>query len=1295
MSQPHPDVETNGQGKPRKSRWKFFGLAFAILLVLLAIFHRPLFFYGTRYFIIRTAKKQNIDLNYQINGTIFTSLRIRNLEARPTGPGPVEHIAIDQLVLRYSLPGLVRYGFAGFLHTVALENAQIEVNSYEPIDKPKGPRKAFKFPALFPTELRISNLNLLLHQKEGDLEIKGSNLTLLPDQEGKFEISRLAIPQVKRTWENLSASTTYHDRNLYLKDLRFDDQLRIQTLNLDASDLNEAILGFSLDLDLFGGHAEASGNFHDLNASNDLRLDVLVLSIPLERVSEYLKLEPPLGGSVRKLQATFSGPLENPSRWSATASGELAALETAEVRIQNAAVNLQAENGQFQVGAEAALESGDHLTLTAAGALPDKPAKLPMTRVAGKAVLAADNLSKWKLAGGNIRGGSVQFSAPFTLEDGVLFSDLSASIEQLEIAEGAVGNANVQASVRLKLARPEETEPLSGLEAKIKAGASKLRFKEYVTESVALEAKLDGSRLTLKQLEVVQGKNRVTASGTATIPEKGRTIDTAPVDVQFAIEAPRLAGFVSEDASKVLEGALHAGGAVTHRDGKWTGTVNLDARTLEANGLKVRSADADISLEGNVARINGLHIVFDASNHITGSGSFGLAPPFPYEGTLTAKLPNLAMLQPALETPERPVTLAGALDLLWTGKGEVQKVQHAGSIQLSIADARFNEVENINAAINGSYSPEQIELPGVKATSSAGNISADITLRDQRLAIDNLSAAIPQGAEITGFIHLPANLSDPTNPAQLIPRNGPLEAALELKQIQIGPLLKKGDTPPPVTGTVSAKASAAGTIDAPVVKADINAGQLKFEAAPDLEAATLESKVSLAEDTLKVTASFRLPNLQPLTVEASAPLRIPDVLEGGTDFQQIPIQAAVRLPSSSIAWLPRLVPDVRYIEGNAAVNVDLAGTVASPQITGAARLSVPALRFRDENLPPINQFQANLDFEGNTLAISKCSGLLAGGGFSAGGQVVFEPLTNPTIDLRIRTDNALMVRNETVTVRADTDLSIEGPVNGARVVGSVGVTNSRFFREIDILPLELPGRPAPTPPSGEPGFSFPKPPLKDWQFDITIKTLDPFVVRGNLADGSILLDMKLVGTGEQPALLGTVRITDFTASLPFSRLEVANGYAYFTEDQPFVPTLDIQGVSSIRNYRIKAYIYGEATNPQTVFSSEPPLPQEDIISLLATGTTTDELTGSSDALAGRAAVLLVQKLGRMIFKQSKPPKEDSFLDRFDVDAGAVDPRTGRQELQARFRLADQFYLIGDLDVQGDVRGQIKYLLRFK
>ena len=133
----------------------------------------------------------------------------------------------------------------------------------------------------------------------------------------------------------------------------------------------------------------------------------------------------------------------------------------------------------------------------------------------------------------------------------------------------------------------------------------------------------------------------------------------------------------------------------------------------------------------------------------------------------------------------------------------------------------------------------------------------------------------------------------------------------------------------------------------------------------------------------------------------------------------------------------------------------------------------------------------------------------------------------------------------------------------------------------------------------------------------------------------------------------------------------------------------------IHDHTIRVYIYGTSLAPEAIFTSEPPLPQEEIISLLATGATREELTGSNNLLAARAATLLVQQLYRKIFKKGQPTQSNSVFDRLDLDVGTVDPRTGQQQATARLKINDQFVFVGDIGVGGDYRGMLKYLIRFR
>src|SRR5437667_9283260 len=240
----------------------------------------------------------------------------------------------------------------------------------------------------------------------------------------------------------------------------------------------------------------------------------------------------------------------------------------------------------------------------------------------------------------------------------------------------------------------------------------------------------------------------------------------------------------------------------------------------------------------------------------------------------------------------------------------------------------------------------------------------------------------------------------------------------------------------------------------------------------------------------------------------------------------------------------------------------------------------------------------------------------------------------------------------------------------------------------------LQGGPRPWQTSERPQISFPDPPLRDWKFDVAIKTKDPVLIRGNLATGGAIADIKLMGAGLHPELKGTVRLENVQATLPFSRLEVSQGFLYFDPSDSMNPRIELHSASVIRDYTVRVYVYGTVLAPEVIFTSEPPLAQEEIISLIATGATRQELS-TGNVLAGRAAMLLVQQLYRKIVKKGEPTESNTVFNRLDLDLGTVDPRTGQQQATMRFKIDDHLVLTGDVGVHGDFRGKLKYLIRFR
>jgi autotransporter translocation and assembly factor TamB len=496
------------------------------------------------------------------------------------------------------------------------------------------------------------------------------------------------------------------------------------------------------------------------------------------------------------------------------------------------------------------------------------------------------------------------------------------------------------------------------------------------------------------------------------------------------------------------------------------------------------------------------------------------------------------------------------------------------------------------------------------------------------------------------------------------------------------------------SGVMNAKLDAQGTVSDLNAHMDVQVRDLRNEYWPKMEPALFELSAQTAQNRLTLSGKLQQTRIQPVEISASMPFDISKIARAGKLPDDTPITANIRVPRTSVNFVRQFVPDLEQLDGDLGLDVNVAGTLGHPVLSGAGDMTVNVARFTNVTLPALRNFNARFTFAQDALTLERFRGDLAGGPFTMSGRVTFPKLTQPTFDLQLKADSVLLARNDTLTARADANLRITGPMAAATVTGSVAMTNSHFLKNIDLIPIGLPGRPAPQPPSERPDFSLPTPPFRDWKFDVAIKTKDPVLIRGNLATGGAAGDLKLTGTGLRPQLQGVVQMENVEATLPFSRLEVSRGSLTFTPDDSMNPRIDLQGTSVIRDYTVRVYVYGTVLSPQAVFTSEPPLPQEEIISLIATGATRQELS-TGNVLAGRAAMLLVQQLYRKIVKKGEPTESNTVFNRLDLDLGTVDPRTGQQQATVRFKIDDHLVLTGDVGVHGDFRGKLKYLIRFR
>ena len=1225
----------------------------------------------------------------------------------------------------------------------------------------KALRDILQQPALFSDHVQIENFNLTVKTEDGALVLGGVHALLDPQNPGYLRFEELTIPRIG-SWRQVRAPASYLDRHLIIRNLKLGGELHAKRLELDSSRRAKGIAYLSFEGTVLGGDVGLFLWRREIDRkTSDAQLTLYLGKLPLKTVHDFLRWKPDVSGLVTKAWVQIAGNPENPSQWEGMVSlqGEHAAV--AGFRIDRAMGDLIIGKGAVRLRNGEIETAGNRLSIRVDQPLPGTTDALLASGLEAVLGLEFPDISKVHpvFKAGAIHGsGLFRIRDPelsLTLNgttSGVAGiagpeSERSRGDAARTETDGAdafyVETGTIKAGLSKEIRHRAASTPwFDGFHAEVSAVSSGMRLGFCAIDSGTTSARIEAGRLLLDSATFQRGPNSVRCEGNYVLPDGDPDWAHTKFEARFKIDAPALASLNSDPNAPVVKGALAGSGEIHRAAGETSGRGRLEGTDLAFRQFAAKRLTVDMPVEHNGVRAARFQLDLNGRDTLAGETSVVLHPPFAYEGRISGSVRDLSVFQPLISMP-----LAGALAVDWRGSGELTLLHHSGQGRIAMSNGRFGELTGLSGEIAGHYSPEAIDLTECRMQSDQFSVKAGVRLSDQRLQIDGLRLEAGKTAVLSGSLRVPMDLRTPARPETIFPADGALEGTLAVDTLDLGKLIaaerssvqSNADAGPTVreseignehvgkawnervvkkpetrraialtgsaspsetgiTGQLSGSIALGGNIGAPQVAVGLKGRNLQVAAAKTLQPCSAAASLIFRDDRIALNGVISQPGLSSFQITGAMPLPLKKTIAERRIDMDTPVTAAIKLSPSPAAFLTALVPQIRYAEGRIGLDATVAGALGHPQLNGALSLDLPAIHFQGTNVPGIDRLRGDLRFTENALTIQRLEGDVAGGPFSVSGRIGLEQWSEPALDLRIRSQGTLLVRNDSLTLRADSDLKITGPLSKANVSGGVGITKSRFFRDIEILPIGLPGSPAPKPAGERLNPSIDAAPFRDWNLDVTIKTAEPFLIRGNLANGQAHADLHLGGNGLAPTLEGSARIENFVASLPFSRLTVDYGYLHFSPDNPFDPTLDIRGTSRIRDYNISVYIYGTAVEPQTLFSSEPSMPQEEIIALLATGATTKEFTENNQVLAGRAGVLLVQDLYHKVFKRRSPQSEaklDQPLDRFSLDVGTVDPRTGRQEINGRFKLSNEYEIGAGVDVQGEVQVQMRYLLRFR
>jgi translocation and assembly module TamB len=404
-----------------------------------------------------------------------------------------------------------------------------------------------------------------------------------------------------------------------------------------------------------------------------------------------------------------------------------------------------------------------------------------------------------------------------------------------------------------------------------------------------------------------------------------------------------------------------------------------------------------------------------------------------------------------------------------------------------------------------------------------------------------------------------------------------------------------------IEGTSSGSLSLDGPLQSPACRLDVRLTQLRntaldhgpgvdisIKADHDGQWTTAEANATLS-DAAKTLLSARLPVNLSLSPPRFA-LREQDNLQADAELTaDLPASAAL------MDWtndLPRGIITGKF---------RLAGTMAVPRVSGELNLEDGGY----ENLrygAIIKNLRIRLVADGSTVRIEEFTGTDGESGkLSATGQMEVSFARKHPFRADVTLDRMRSLRTEYGTALLSGKLQFAGDMGDSTLKGAVTIQEGDFrlpdrFSSAKAPEVEYTDKDAPQQPAAAPSNSAPVMPTM--ALDLAVSVPGRVYLRAPVLETEWNGDLHLRGTLNEPRTEGTLRVIRGYLDLIGQRFALTDSNVGFINGNMRAPYLNMTGVCMANDITARIQLSGPPSDAQLTLSSDPPMPQDEILSKL-------------------------------------------------------------------------------------------------
>ncbi|MFZ3215225.1 MAG: translocation/assembly module TamB domain-containing protein [Candidatus Acidiferrales bacterium] len=319
----------------------------------------------------------------------------------------------------------------------------------------------------------------------------------------------------------------------------------------------------------------------------------------------------------------------------------------------------------------------------------------------------------------------------------------------------------------------------------------------------------------------------------------------------------------------------------------------------------------------------------------------------------------------------------------------------------------------------------------------------------------------------------------------------------------------------------------------------------------------------------------------------------------------------------NLGLLKGILPDI-HAQGEANVNMAIEGTMSKPRITGRAMVRDASANYSDFPVG-LSHLNGDLVFDRSRLLFENVTADSGGGQLVLNGSVTYGEEGPLRYEVNARTTQVRIRYPAGMSWLMGGTLRLAGTSDRAVLSGNLELKRLLFAPGADITSFfsASSDSSAGAPPSS--------PFMRNLTFDVAAHTSPGARIEWTGAQVEIDSDLHLRGTWDRPILLGHIHLLGGEMSFRGNTFTLTRGDVNFANPFQLDPELNIEATSTISQYQVTINFSGRASKLSLSYRSDPPLPDSDIIALLAVGSTGQESALRSSAGSNYGATALLSE----------------------------------------------------------------------